>query len=210
MVRATIPSFRSKDPEEPDQAELARLPDEPFILFVGAIRKVKGVEILLEAYARLASPPPLVLLGTEEPDTPSIMPGGVVRVGPMSHASLMRAWDRSLFGVMPSLWPEPLGSAVHEAMSRGRAVIGSTPGGHSDMIRDGESGLLVPSGDSVALAGAMARLLDEPNLRGHLGKQARQTARRFDAAALMPRYEALYEAVLRVRGADPARVTTTF
>ena len=49
---------------------------EPFILFVGALRRVKGMEVLLDAYERLADPPPLVLLGTRERDTPAVLPRG--------------------------------------------------------------------------------------------------------------------------------------
>ena len=66
-----------------------------------------------------------------------------------------------MFGVFPSKWPEPLATVVHEAMSSGRPVIGTTPGGHEDMIDDGETGFLVPGGDSEALATAMARLIDD-------------------------------------------------
>ncbi len=60
-LQATIPSFRVEDPPSETHPGLAELPDEPFILFVGALRRVKGVEVLLDAYSRLASPPPLVL-----------------------------------------------------------------------------------------------------------------------------------------------------
>ncbi|HEY3522906.1 MAG TPA: glycosyltransferase, partial [Candidatus Limnocylindrales bacterium] len=78
-------------------------------------------------------------------------------------------------------WPEPLGLVVHEGMSRGRAVIGTRPGGHADLIVDGESGLLVPSGDAVALAAAIARLLADPALRARLGTSGRQLVlREFD------------------------------
>ena len=64
-----------------------------------------------------------------------------------------------MFGVAPSLWPEPFGSVVHEGMSRGRALIGTTPGGHADMIEHGVTGLLVPAGDAAALREAMRSLI---------------------------------------------------
>ncbi len=50
---------------------VAQLPSEPFLLFVGALRQVKGVEELLAAYQRLDDPPPLVLIGTLERDSPA-------------------------------------------------------------------------------------------------------------------------------------------
>ncbi len=63
----------------------------------------------------------------------------------------MAAWDRAMFGVMPSLWPEPFGATVAEGMNRGKPVIGTTLGGHVDMIGE-DAGLLVPQGDVGALA----------------------------------------------------------
>jgi glycosyltransferase involved in cell wall biosynthesis len=120
IVDVVIPSFRTDTDDAPDAEVLARLPAEPFILFVGALRRVKGIETLFAAYDRLGEDrPPLVLLGTIEDDTPKEMPRGVLVLGGANYATVVAAWDRALFGVMPSLWPEPFGSVVHEAMSRG-------------------------------------------------------------------------------------------
>ncbi len=192
-LQATIPSFRVEDPPGTEPPGLAELPDDPFILFVGSLRRVKGVDVLLDAYSRLAGPPPLVLLGTREADTPAVLPAGARIVEAMPHWAVLRAWERSLFGVTPSLWPEPFGSVVHEGMSRGRAVIGTTPGGHADMIEDRVSGLLVAGGDAEALAGAMRTLIEDAALRERLGAEARRRSERFAAAAVVPRFEAVYE-----------------
>jgi glycosyltransferase involved in cell wall biosynthesis len=174
---------------------LERLPDEPFILFVGALRQIKGVAELIAAHARLPSPPPLVLIGTVEPDTPPIPPNVVV-VRDAPHAVVMEAWERSLFGVFPSQFPEPLGTVVCEGMSRGKPVIGTAPGGHTDMIEDGVTGLLVGRHDVDALAAAMQRLIDDAELRARLGAAARLRAQDFTAAASIPRVEALYARLL--------------
>ncbi len=192
VPQAVIPSFRVPAQGEPDPAIMEQLPAEPFIMFAGALRRVKGVETLLAAYRLLESPPPLVLLGTFESDTPAEFPPGVIAPGGASYATVLAAWDRSLFGVMPSLWPEPFGSVVHEAMSRGRPVIGTTPGGHTDMIEDGKTGLLVPAADVPALRGAMQRLIDEPQLREELGKRAAARAADFAAEKVIPQFEAFY------------------
>jgi glycosyltransferase involved in cell wall biosynthesis len=108
----------------------------------------------------------------------------------------MAAWDRALLGVVPSVGAETFGNVVTEAMSRGRAVIASRLGGIVDIIEDGESGLLVPPGDDVALAAAIQRLIEDPLTRERLGEAARVRARRFSAAAVLPRFEALYRDVL--------------
>lgn len=192
LPHSVIPSFRVEADGEPDQEILAQLPSEPFIMFAGALRRVKGVDTLLEAYRRLDSPPPLVLLGTFESDSPRSFPPGVIAPGGASYATVLAAWDRSLFGVMPSLWPEPFGSVVHEAMSRGRPVVGTTPGGHIDMIEHEHTGLLVPPGDVPALVAAMQRLIDDREFREQLGRRAVERAADFTAEAVVPRFESFY------------------
>lgn len=198
-----IPSFRFDD-EAPklDADDLLRdLPQRPFILFVGALRPVKGVDTLLAAYRRLADPPPLVLLGTRERDTPRNLPTEVVVIEGVPNWAVLEGWDRSLFGVLPSLWPEPFGSVVHEGMSCGKAIVGTIPGGHADMIEHGRSGLLVPAGDSDALADAMRTLIEDPALRERLGARARIRAQEFTAENVVPRYEQLYARAIRAAGA---------
>jgi glycosyltransferase involved in cell wall biosynthesis len=154
---------------------------------------VKGIEVLFEAYGRLDHPPPLVLLGTLESDTPEDIPAGAIALGAASYGTVIEAWDRCLFGVMPSLWPEPFGSVVHEAMARGKAVIGTFPGGHSDMIEHGESGLLVRSGDVKALTAAMETLVTDATVRESLGRAAAAQSRGFTAEAVIPRFTQLYD-----------------
>jgi glycosyltransferase involved in cell wall biosynthesis len=163
---------------------------------VGALRRVKGIVELLAAYESLIDPPPLVLIGTLERDTPRELPEGVHVVGDFPHDAVLAAMDRGLFAVFPSLWPEPLGSVVHEAMSRGLAVIGTRPGGHEDMIDDDETGLLVPRGDVGALADAMRELLDDPAKRVRLGESALLRSRLFTVAETLPQFESLYREVV--------------
>ena len=101
-----------------------QLPKVPYLLFVGAIMRRKGVYQLLEAYQQLKpNPPPLVLIGTLEADAPTQFPPGIVVLQSFPHSCVMVAWQRSLFGVVPSLWPEPLGAVVFEAMSCSKAVM---------------------------------------------------------------------------------------
>jgi glycosyltransferase involved in cell wall biosynthesis len=193
---ALLPPFHVRlEDGVPDRAILERLPRE-YILFVGALRRVKGVHDLLDAYAMLAAPPPLVLMGTREIDSPRHVPPGVTVVESVPHPTVMAAWDRALFGVFPSRGPEPFGLTVEEAMTHGRAVIGTTPGGHAEKIVDGETGLLVPAGRVEELAGAMERLIGDPALRDRLGEAARERMRLFTPEEWIPRLEALYESAL--------------
>lgn len=196
LVQVTIPSFQDAATDEVGDGDgfdeyLARLPQEPFILYVGAFRKVKGLETLFDAYRRLESPPPLVLMGTFERDSPRDFPPAAVVLTDVPHAVVMAAWDRALFGVMPSLWPEPFGSTVAEGMVRGKPVIGTTLGGHVDMIGD-DAGVLVPQGDVAALAEAMADLIADPARREAYGLAAKDRGRDFAASSVVPRFEQAY------------------
>jgi glycosyltransferase involved in cell wall biosynthesis len=192
-----LPNFREDlNKGVPDQQILSRLPNEPFILFVGALRTIKGMKPLLEAYQQLKTPPPLVLIGTNEYDTPKTFPPGVIVINDVPHPTVMAAWERALFGVTPSIWPEPLGNVVHEGMSKGRAMVGTFPGGQADMIVDGETGFLVLAGNVKSLAQAMQRLIDEPELRTKMGEASLKRAQLFTPELLWPGYEALYDQIL--------------
>jgi glycosyltransferase involved in cell wall biosynthesis len=209
-LEALIPSFRDdeRDRQHPsNDDELAGLPNEPFIVYAGQLRTAKGVEILFRAYETLASPPPLVLIGSPQWDGPDAFPPYANVMGRLSHAAVLAAFDRAAFAVMPSLWPEPLGSVVHEAMSRGKPVIGTNHGGHPDMIVDGENGLLVPPGDVDALAAAMQALVDDAELRAKLGAAARARSKLFDASTAIPRFGELYTRLQQISGTRDGRAS---
>jgi glycosyltransferase involved in cell wall biosynthesis len=206
-----VPNFGEDLSGAPVDAEiLAQLPEHPFIFFVGALRGVKGINELCRAYEQLDSPPPLVLAGPLAPDTPEEFPPGVTVLTSVPHPTVLAMWERALFGVFPSKWPEPLGNVVYEAMSKGRAVIGTRPGGHEDMIEDGRTGLLVAAGDVDELAAAMARLIADDELRIGLGERAVERSRAFTEAAVLPELARLYEETAGMRaGTTPASANMT-
>lgn len=78
---------------------------------------------------------------------------------------------------LPSLY-EGSSLAVLEAMAAGAPVVSSAIGGTDELIEDGGSGLLVPPGDAEALAAALRRLLDDPELRESLAARARERVER--------------------------------
>ena len=212
LVTATIPSFQAPDLQDEAPVDdphvaalLSRLPAEPFILFVGAFRRVKGLETLFAAYERLADPPPLVLIGTHtnERDTPKVFPSHALVLENVPHAGVMAAWDRALIGVLPSLWPEPFGLSVLEPMTRGKPVIGTRPGGHADIVDEG-SGILVPQGDPHALENAMRELIGDPARREEMGRHGRERSRAFASTNVVPQFEQLYGELLAA--SPPARI----
>jgi glycosyltransferase involved in cell wall biosynthesis len=100
---------------------------------------------------------------------------------------------------------EGLGLALLEAASAGVAVVACDVGGVPDVVVDGETGLLVPREDAVALCNAIAGLLAAPDERRRLGAAARRhVERRFDLARLVAEHLALYTRVLGEPACAPA------
>ncbi|MBV9354695.1 MAG: glycosyltransferase family 4 protein [Chloroflexi bacterium] len=191
----TIPNFLPDDLgariEEPD-AYLSQLPCTPFLLFVGALGRHKGIHVLLRAYAELPEAPPLVLIGSPWPDMPSEFPPNVVVLRNWPRHAVVQAWERSILGLVPSVGPEGLPTVALEAMAAGRPVIASRIGGLPELVDDGETGLLVPPDDHQALAEALRRLLAEPERRVRMGRAAARKADQFRASQVVPRIERIY------------------
>lgn len=185
--------------EDGHEARLAELPSEPYILFVGDLRRMKGLHATLEAYGQLRGAPPLVLIGRQCPDTPAALPQGVTALRNWPHGAVMHAWRRSLFGLVPSIWPDPCPTVALEAMASGKAVIGTKAGGIPDMIEDWRTGHLVAPGDTDALARAMQALIDDPASTIAMGARGRAKAKDFMAGSVVPRLEALYRDVRETR-----------
>lgn len=101
--------------------------------------------------------------------------------------------------VHASVIPEPFGQVVVEGMAAGLPVV-ATHGGPSEVVTDGIDGLLVPPGDTDALAIALGRLLLEPSLRARLAQRARATAERFSPEAAAAEVMAVYQECPSGRG----------
>ncbi len=177
---------------------LALLPQEPFIMFVGDLMRLKGIEVLVNAYATLEHAPPLVLIGRTLPETPKQMPPNVHVMGTWPHSAIMQAWSRCLFGVLPSTGPEACATVIMEAMAVGKPMIASDIGGMPDLVEP-DIGMLVPPGDSIALANAMQSLLTAPSTLCRMGENCLVRVERLKATAVVSRIEAEYEAVLSER-----------
>lgn len=158
--------------------------EDGYLLYVGQLSRHKGVDVLLAAYRRLASPPPLVMLGTPAPTTPATesLPAGVTMRTSVEHQSVIAAMVRAACVVIPSVWPDPLPMTVSEAQNCGVPVIASAVGGIPEQVLDGQTGWLVPAGDARALADRLAVLLANGDQARAMGRAGQLHGRRFTAA----------------------------
>jgi glycosyltransferase involved in cell wall biosynthesis len=90
----------------------------------------------------------------------------------LSTDEVVAALDASTLLVLPSR-SEGLGRVIVEALCRGRPVLAAAVGGIRDIVRDGENGVLVPPGDTQALAEALVRLLSDRAEAERLASAAR-------------------------------------
>jgi glycosyltransferase involved in cell wall biosynthesis len=115
--------------------------------------------------------------------------GAVTFTGERDSADMLPSFD--VF-VQPSLY-ESQGLALLEAMAAGIPTIASDVGGVGDVVRDGETGLLVPAADPGALAAAIGRLAGNPDLGLALSRNAARHVRdHFSSATMLDAYTRLY------------------
>jgi glycosyltransferase involved in cell wall biosynthesis len=178
------------------------------LLLFGKIKPYKGVDVLIEALARLGPAAHakfrVRIVGQPYMDTEPLLRRARERnVAELidfqfrfvSDEELTRELDQAAVLVFPYREIEASG-VLMAAITRGRPVIASRLGSFAELIEDGRQGLLVPPGDAAALAGALERIVGEPPLLSRLAEGmealrrsiprwsdiARQTVTVYDAA----------------------------
>jgi glycosyltransferase involved in cell wall biosynthesis len=195
-----------------------RVSEDPLeLLFVGRLVERKGVAVLLEALARVRSEVDVRL--TVVGDGPLLaaltaraqglgLAGAVEFTGAVSDAELSGRLEACDALVLPAVEDskgdvEGLGVVLIEALLHERPVIASASGGIVDIVRDGETGLLVPPGDPGALAGAIRRYRDEPELAARLARAGRDhVEKEFSWESIVDRLLEVYDRVLQQREAE--------
>ena len=116
--------------------------------------------------------------------------------GVASRAELASLLHGCAVFALPSIW-EAFGIASLEAMVCGKAVVASDCGGIPEVVRHGETGLLVPPGDAPALGAAMAELLRDQERAAAMGQRGRELAlHEFTWSAVTDRYMEAYTIAL--------------
>jgi glycosyltransferase involved in cell wall biosynthesis len=173
--------------------------EDGFLMFAGALGLHKGIDVLLAARRRMRNKPPIVLLGTPRPDTPTIDDPDITVVHNVPHPQVMASWIRASIAVVPSVCHEALGFVAVEAMIVGCPVVASSVGGLREVVQHGSTGLLVPPGDPGALATALDNLLDHPELRKQMGERGKARTRHFGVRTAVPRIVETYKDALTSR-----------
>ena len=184
-------------------------PETVRVGLVATFARWKGHDVFLEAAARIAADrlcrfyvvggPIYRSIGSqctlEELRARAAALGLDGRVGFTGYLADSAAALRALDVVVhASTRPEPFGRVIVEGMACGRAVVAISAGGAAELFADGVSALGCPPNDLAALAGAIERLIADPDLRHRLGAAGRQAAlEHFDRRRLADQWSAVYE-----------------
>lgn len=157
---------------------------QPFVLCVCRHVRKKGVDTLIEAFARVVRKAPhlsLVLAGDgpllDEHSALAQRLGigrSVVFLGPVAHAQVSAIVARCVVFVLPSR-AEPFGVALLEAAYHSRPIVCTRVGGVPEIVTDGYDGLMVEPDDPAAMAERILTLIHSSELGARLGAHARET-----------------------------------
>ena len=183
----------SKKPTSNDQMRLA---------IPGRVTREKGHWVALDAFKSLVGYRDIKLdvlgggrlqLELEEQCKKLNLNGVVSISGVLSHKDLLSRLKNSDICLIPSLF-EGFGIVALEAMALGVPVIASDIGGLSEIISDEVTGLLVPPGDSHALASACRRLVENPDLKASIAHNAREMVlKKYSMDSIGPQWLDMYQ-----------------
>jgi glycosyltransferase involved in cell wall biosynthesis len=183
------------------------LPDGPLVLYVGRLVVEKGADVLFRAWPRVSGAgATLVVIGDGPFAAAFDALDGARLLGPLAREQLPVAYAASAFSLLPSIptprFREPWGLVCNEAMHQARPVIASDAVGAAvgGLVINGQTGLVVPAGDPVALADAIVRLLGDPAMGERLGSTARRAVAAYTYDAMAEGFDRALRLALSPRG----------
>jgi glycosyltransferase involved in cell wall biosynthesis len=208
---AVIPHAIEPQPAIPESAawECPHGAGGPLVGFIGRLAPEKGARFFIESIPQVARgfPSARFLIVGDGPEAPQLR-ALALRLG-LGAESLFAGSSDDAAGllvrvgvvVIPSL-SESFSLVALEAMRAGRPVVSSAVGGLPEIVRAGETGLLVPPGSASDLAVAVGELLADPERRHRMGARARQLfLAEHDPAAMIARTLQMYQAARSAGGA---------
>lgn len=183
------------------------------VLFVGRLVEKKGCRYLIEAWPAViqGDPEARLLIVGDGPEREGLeqrarelkVGMSVQFLGALAQTSLPGLYRSSGVVVFPSVVDrggdrEGFGLVPVEAMGCECAVVATDLPAMEDIVRDGETGLIVPQKDPARLAHAIARLLDDQSLRFRLGREGRRhVLKQFDWKIVAEKYGALIDSLIK-------------
>jgi glycosyltransferase involved in cell wall biosynthesis len=181
--------------------------DPPRIITVGRLAWPKDPHTLLDALARLRPRTFAAVIVGDGPQRPAAE-ARIRELGLASSVQILGARadvpdllaHSDVFVLASRSEGGPI--SILEAMAAGLPVVASDVGGVGELVQDGSTGLLAPAGDAGALAAAVQRLLDDPELRRRMGEAGRRrVAEQFDIGTQRSAHLDLYARELARHGA---------
>jgi D-inositol-3-phosphate glycosyltransferase len=202
----------SPGPRREARAERGLAAEGPLVLFVGRLQPLKGADVAVAAFARMAGALPgcrlLVIGGPSGPqgaEEAARLRAAVDAAGlgdrvrflpPVPHGELAGYYRAADVVVVPSR-SESFGLVAVEAQACGVPVVAAAVGGLAHAVADGESGILVSGWEPGDYAAALLRVLTEPGLAARLSRGALAQAERFSWPATADRLLELYSGIAR-------------
>jgi glycosyltransferase involved in cell wall biosynthesis len=182
--------------------------DRNLLLYAGQIIRGKGVDVLLEALAKVSVPFECVILGdgNHKPHCEALsqklgLNDRVKFKGFIPQEELKAYYRECSVVALSSVWPEPIATIGLEVMRYGLPVVAFDAGGIKDWLVDGHNGYLVPWMDRAAFARRIEELLCDKTLARRLGQNGlRLVSDRYDFGKYILDLEAMFE---RVRSESP-------
>jgi glycosyltransferase involved in cell wall biosynthesis len=176
----------------------------PRVVAAGALVAIKGYDIMIEAFGKLASEGRAfeLLVAGDGPER-SRLKQLATTVGLGSRFKMLGPVDDvpALFATahlaVHASRSESLSNAILEAMAEGLPVVATDVGGTGEILADRQNGLLVPPNEPSLLAAQVKELLESPSLREKYGAAALRVVNdRFDAGRIATQYESVYRSIL--------------
>jgi len=190
-------------------------PETKIVLYLGRLEATKGLEYLIEGFAALHTKNAVLVIsgtGSSRPALERLVRNKGIEQevrftgyvpARESICYYAAAWVYVLPSVTTANSKEPWGLVVNEAFNQGVPVIatdavGAAAGG---LVRHGENGFVVPERNAAALAGALNQVLESPDLRSRLSRNARSLIATWDQEHMVDQFEAAIRFALNGRGA---------
>ncbi|MFO0590428.1 MAG: glycosyltransferase family 4 protein [Polyangiaceae bacterium] len=188
---------------------------DPLVLLSARMLFAKGVGTFVEAAQILKAEgvrARFVLAGRADPENPTSVPESQLKDWGLSGAvewwghcvSMHKVLQNAAIVCLPSAYGEGIPKALLEAAAAARPIVTTNTPGCREVVRPGETGLLVPPKDPVALAAALRDLLSDPEKRARFGAAGRAMAEaEFDERAVIQKTLGVYATLLRRAGIGP-------